>query len=473
MQTVANTSPFLGVFVNSIYPQVEGVDSVLDRLQDAGVTAIATSPYVATVEEDSRNGERFPDLHVDGHRRVLSRPLMGRRELFLNKRSTLRDFGDLFSDQPYSVASSSCDEIDFEIPAKLITEAQCRGMEAHLQVSPFLVPKPRKEDLPCYPDGSAPEGVRVAETGCPNSEAVRAYGLSLVKAALSQYNSIDGLFVDWTEYGVYALEDNFLSFSEHSSDRADRLGYDWEAIARDVGASWCQLHDMEDCDLDGMDFLFSNPSALVGALVRNHGWAEFLSFKADSIVTYYREIKQILDRLRRSRRIKLSARGWPPPWNLSSGMDYGQLASVCDSVTPKFFSFDYCALPTWYADTLLSWNPGLEESRTLDSLIKWMDLPDHCEPRQRSKYYIPGPDERHQADFECYQRRLVEVASQVSGSTRLVPYTHAYMPDRQWQEMVELVHESDVQGMWIQMYGYLSDEKLRILKDCRKTRLVC
>lgn len=462
----AGSSPFLGVFVNSIYPQVEGVNAVLDRLQDAGVNAISTSPYVAEFLNDQELGERFPDLHVDGHRRVLSRPVFGKRELRVRKYSTLQGAEDLFEGHPYRLGGNRQCDLDYEIPAKLIAEAQRRGMEAHLQVSPFLVPNLRSEDLPRYPDGSVPEGVRVSAAACPNSDAVQAYGLSLVKAAVRQYDSIDGLFVDWTEYGAYALEDNFMSFSEHSATRARSLGYDWDAISRDVGASWRRLHEISESDLWLWDRFSTNAYALVGTLTRNHGWAEFLSFKADSIVRYYQEIKDTLKASGRGRRIQLSARGWPPPWNLSSGMDYGQLAKVCDNITPKLFSFDYCALPAWYADTLLQWNPNLDESRVMDSLITWMDLPDQIKPRSRSKYYIPAPGEEHQASLDCYRRRLVELAAQSNGSSRLLPFAHAYMPDHQWRAMVELVRDSDAKGMWIQMYGYLSDEKFQILKEC-------
>lgn len=463
------TQPFIGIFLNPVYVQVEGLNAVFDRLQSAGATAITTCPYVAEFVEDGIPGDRFPDLHVDGYRRVLSRPIHGKREIRIRKHSTIRGTEELFAGQPYRPPNSTAGDLDPELPEKIIVEAQRRGMEAHLQLAPFLVPGLRDEDLPRYPDGSLPRGERVSPAGCPNSEAVREYGLTLIEAAVRQYASIDGLFVDWTEYGAYALEDNFMSFSLHSKSQAERWGYDWEAIRRDVGNAWGHLHALDHSALAKLDGLARSPSALLGALARKPGWAAFLDFKAHSIRSYYGEVRDRLNSLRPEHPIQLSARGWPPPWNVSSGMDYRRLSEVCDNLTPKLFSFDYCAMPAWYADTLLKWNPGLDESRVLDSLIEWMQLPDDRVARRRSDYYIPAPEEEHPAHLASYQQRIVELAAQTTGNARLRPFAHAYMPDAQWQAMVEMLRDSEAEGIWVQMYGYLSDEKLGILKTCLET----
>jgi hypothetical protein len=39
------------------------------------------------------------------------------------------------------------------------------------------------------------------------------------------------------------------------------------------------------------------------------------------------------------------------------------------------------------------------------------------------------------------------------------------MPDAMWREKVRMLCESAADGMWIQMYGYLSESKLQILRD--------
>jgi len=191
---------------------------------------------------------------------------------------------------------------------------------------------------------------------------------------------------------------------------------------------------------------------------------EFLRFKAMSVVSFYQRVRKLLDRLGFTD-VSLSARGWPPPWNRSSGMDYRALSEICDAVTPKLFTFAYSALPRWYGQTLLTWNPRLSEHEVLDALVEWMNLPDDIERRSFANYHIPAPGEPDPTKAEVYRSRLDEVVSQVGGRARCYPFAHAYMPEPQWKRMIAVIRDSRVDGMWVQMYGYLSDRKLEILRE--------
>ena len=115
--------------------------------------------------------------------------------------------------------------------------------------------------------------------------------------------------------------------------------------------------------------------------------------------------------------------------------------------------------------TLLAWNPDLAESVVLDALVEWMVLPDDFEQRSFAYYHIPAPSELHPAKVESYRNRLDEVAEQVRGKALCYPFAHAYLPEPQWKRMIALIRDSRVDGMWVQMYGYLSDRKLQILKE--------
>ena len=71
----------LGVTVMPEWIQSEGIDQVLDNLERAGVTAVATSPYVMA-ESDAENAGREPPIDAGaGKVRLLDRPLWGKREL--------------------------------------------------------------------------------------------------------------------------------------------------------------------------------------------------------------------------------------------------------------------------------------------------------------------------------------------------------------------------------------------------------
>jgi hypothetical protein len=146
-------------------------------------------------------------------------------------------------------------------------------------------------------------------------------------------------------------------------------------------------------------------------------------------------------------------------------MDYRVLADVCDAVTPKLFLFDYSALPRWYGQTLLKWNPNLAESEILDTLIEWMNLPDDFERRSFALYHIPPPTEPHPARLDVYRTRLDEVVAQVGDRAKCYPFAHAYLPEPQLKRMIAQIRDSRVDGMWVQMYGYLSDRKFQILGE--------
>lgn len=451
---------FLGIFVNPIYVQNEGLQQVFDNLEAVRAKAICTIPRVAHPAENTQ-GRRYPDLHIDGYERLVARPVWGKQEIYLESFLAYEPDFELYAGCPYRPdARPAPSGVNREIPQIMITEAHQRGMKAHMLIHPFVPPKIRVEDQPMYIDGSVPRPPQVTFNACLNSPAAQAYGLELVKDTVQHYPDLDGLFVDWTEYGAYRLEDHFTCFCPHCERKAKEQGFDWDIIRRDVGASWKWFHSLTSRELERSRRLACNPSEFLELLIHYPGWLQFLRFKTQSVVDIYRRIRQLLVKT-----IELSARGWPPPWNRSSGMDYRALTELCNAVTPKLFTFDYSALPRWYGQTLLAWNPHLSETEVLDSLVEWMNLPDDLERRSFANYHIPAPTEPHPARLEAYRARLDEVVDQVGGNAFCYPFAHAYLPEPQWKRMVALIRDSRVDGMWVQMYGYLSDPKLEILRD--------
>jgi hypothetical protein len=455
---------FLGIFVNPIYVQNEGLQQVFDNLESVGAKGICTIPRVAHPAEPGK-GRRFPPLHVDGYERVLGRPVWGKLEINLESYSAHEPNLSLYAHGLYQPTTGSVPaEVDTTIPGQMIAEAKRRGMQVHVLFHPFLPPGVRLEDQPRCVDGSIPMPPRVALNACLNAPAAQAYALALAEDIVHHYQDIDGLMPDWSEFGAYQFEDHFTCFCPHCEEAARINGYDWDLVKRDVSALWNWFHSLTSRELERSRRLARNPSELLELLAHYPGWLQFLRFKAHSVVDYYRRLRQSLDNLGFDK-ITLSARGWPPPWNRSSGMDYRGLAEVCDAVTPKLFTFDYSVLPRWYGQTLLGWNPERSESEILDALVEWMNLPDDLECRSFAHYHIPAPTEPHPARLEAYRARLDEVADQAGGHAYCYPFAHAYLPEAQWKRMVALIRDSRVDGMWVQMYGYLSDRKLEILRE--------
>ncbi len=455
---------FLGIFVNPTYIQEEGTQPVFDNIESTRSKAICFPPRVARPASAGK-GRRFPDLHMDGHERLVARPLWGRRELHLEYFPAHEPDLSLYEGCPYRPdARPAPPGVDREAPYAMIAEAKKRGMQVHIQIHPFIPPNIRPEDQPVYIDGSVPQPPQIVFNACLNNPASKAYGLALVEDTIRHYPDVDGLFTDWAEYGAYRLEDHFTCFCPHCERKAGSQGHDWDIIKHDVEALWSWLHALSSRELEHSLRLLHNPSELLELLTHYPGWLQFLRFKAQSVLGFYRQVRQLLDKLGYAG-VTLSARGWPPPWNRSSGMDYRALADVCGAVTPKLFTFDYSALPRWYGQTLLAWNPDLSESAILDALVEWLNLPDDFERRSFANYHIPAPTELHPAKIEVYRTRLDEVVDQVRGKANCHPIAHAYLPEPQWKRMVAMIRDSRVDGMWVQMYGYLSDRKLEILRE--------
>jgi len=454
---------FLGVFMNPICALYEGVEQVFDNLERAGVRGIVTHPTIARPAPNGKGG-RFPPLHEDGYNRVLGRALWDKRELFVQGYRAFEPNMALYEQTSYKPRGKAAPaDLDSALPAKILAEAKKRGMEAHIHASPYGVPGLRREDKAVRVDGALPEEPMVSAPACLNSPDATAYGLAVLEDTVTHYPDADGLFMDWVEWGAYRIEGYFTCFCEHCANKAKAQGIDWNAVTTDVRRLWDWLHALTPRELERSRRVARNASELVELLAAYPGWLTFLKFKADTVASFYRETRALLDRLGK-KDMQLSARGWPPPWNRASGMDYRQVSDVCDTVTPKLFTFDYCAMPRWWGQLLQKWNPDLSESGLLDAMVDWMDLPDDIERRSFAHYNIPAPGVPHPARLECYRTRLDEVAAQVEGRARLRPFAHAYLPEPQWKQMVALIRDSRCDGMWVQMYGYLSAAKLDVLR---------
>lgn len=448
----------LGVFLEPLHAQSEGVEPVFDVLESVGTTAVVITLHVSRPAAPG-TGVRMPPLHVDGHRRVYARPVWGKASVEVETFPAEDPDPVLYAASGYAPRRGAVPaNVDRSVPRRMIAAARRRGMTAFIQIKPFVPPGLRPADQPVYPDGTVPTPPRVAMIGSPCSPAIRGYGLALVRDTLRAFPETDGLFLDWAEYGAYRFEDLFTCLGTHSAARARSLAMDWDTLATQVLAIWQRLHRLRDEDLRPAAAAFSR------LIDEAPGWADFLRFKASVITTFYRDIRCAIDAVGRTD-VQLMARGWPPPWNRWSGMDYSALAEICAASAPKLFAFDYCAVPRWYGETLKRWNPGLSEGAILDALTAWLDLPDDFLERRFELYGIPAEGEPHPVGIPAYGRRVEAVLRAVGGRCAVQPFAHCHMPDATWREKVRMLSAAAVDGMWVQMYGYLSDSKLQILRE--------
>lgn len=449
---------FVGIFVNPMYAQSDGIDAVLDRCESMGATAIATTPNLVMPDE---NGHRIPELHVDGYARVLARPVFGKTEFNCRPLRAFEADPARYSDTPYrppGTGIAAPDDINRDLPLTLVKAARARGLAAYVQVTPFIPPGIRPEDQPQRIDGTRPQAPQVAMAGCLNAPRVRAYARALVSETLTQYEALDGFLIDWAEYGAYALEDLFTCFCPHC--KAAYPDADWDRITRDAERAFDALHRLGPAELQAM--ARSDEATRQRFFEDHQGLLDLADIKRRTVRAVYLEVRQELAATHPG--AHLVARGWAPPLNLASGLDFGALAGVADEFAPKLFTFDFNALPRWYAEVLQGWNRGADAHDLLTALLPLLDLPDGLARREMDDYRIPGPGEEHHAEVSALLRRVEQVREAGRGKALIRPFVHAYLNEPKWSELLQSLHGTATDGIWVQMYGYLSDEKAQALE---------
>ena len=231
----------LGITVLPEWIQSEGIGAVLDRLQEAGVGAVATSPYVMRPVPDGE-GSREPPIDAGAGRvRLLDRKLWGRRELWVETAPSFAADLSLYEGLAYQPAApTELTREEGRLVAGFIGEAKRRGMQVHLQVQSAIPPGyrvqfggPGGDDEPLLPDGSRLDQ-RVDRNGSLASPEVRAYACALLEDLSNAYPDIDAIRLDWPEYPPYSLDALFFDFSGHAMAVAGHLGLDGERMRRDA-----------------------------------------------------------------------------------------------------------------------------------------------------------------------------------------------------------------------------------------------
>ncbi len=471
----------LGIVITPAEVQCEGLEAVLDNVQRrAGADRVNTTLGVYEPVAAGQ-GRREPPLDVIGQARILDRPLWGRRELYL--RSYLPsppdpDVQALFAALPYPPPAVAPAGLRVDVPRQVIDAARARGLDVSIQISPYTLPSlpggqsaeqvqaaDAASGRPVRIDGSVADSV-LAGHGCLNNANVRQLGLARLRDALRRYPDVGAVHLDWAEYTSYFLEDCFTCFCDACRERAGALGHDWDRILRDCRALWDRLHHVDPADLRLAADPAAGPGLLLGWLAEAPGTLDLLRFKAETVAGAVAELRADMDALGLGR-VALGVRGFPPPWSLVTGLHPALVGRACQELGVKLFTFHWPMIVRWYAESLLRWNPGLAEPDVVAAVRGALDLPSRPdEHRVRvADYGMPRPDEPHLMTAEGLRRKLGQALALARGTgASVTAYLHSYRPASELAVVLRAARESGVAGCWIQRYGYLSDEKLDVVR---------
>jgi len=457
----------IGVTVLPEYAQSEGVEAVLDNLiSRAKVTAVATSPYAMELADEQTGGREPPIDAGAGAVRLLDRPLWGKRELWVRTAPSFVPNKELYDGLRYQPAEPT--ELTHRkggIVDQFIETAHERGLEIYFQVQSAIPPGyrvqfggPVDDDAPRLPDGRIPPR-RVANNASLASPHILDYQDALIRDLCQRFPTIDAIRFDWPEYPPYLLDSVFLDFSHHAQAAAKRLGFDFEAMRDDVGRLYEKLHGgLCDDDLTQWIEYLDKPSP---------GWLwstefphviEWLRFKATLVDELLRRFRETLIEASGGG-VRLAPSAFPPPWSYVSGMDFERASKHCDEIAVKLYGMHWAMMLRFYGDQLCETNPQLSSDLVAKALTRLLDIADDGGFSQLEEYKYPGPDEPHPVGSQA-QIRKIQTAQQLAGETPIHVLAHGYGPVDDFSKRIEVAMQASDHGVWVNRYGYLSDEKL-------------
>lgn len=322
---------------------------------------------------------------------------------------------------------------------------------------------PVEEDPPRLPDGRIPPR-RLARNGSLASPHIREYVHTLIRDLIQNYPDLDGLRVDWPEYPPYLLDSIFLDFSDPAREAARRLGFDFEEMRREVGQRYDTLHGglTDDHLLPWMEG-DRGWQGLLRRLGDFPGLADWIRFKAVLAAELLQGFRQVMNEAG-GHHMELLPNAFPPPWTLASGMDFRRVAPFSTAISVKLYTMHWPMMLRFYADRLLETNPGLSDSLLRRALVCWLDIADDEGLARLQDYHYPEPQEPHPVGSRA-QARKIRQAQLEAGPTPILALAHGYGPLDDFRHRLRVAHEASLHGLWVNRYGYLSDEKLEAIRE--------
>ena len=457
---MTNNKRFLGITVMSPYYQNEGIDQVVSNLiQRAGATAVATNTSVAALAPDGVGSFQPPD-DAGASVRLFDRPLWGKSALWMQSAPGHHANTNFYAASPYKPRpGDALTERDGPIIGDFVRASKAAGLKVYIQTGAAQPPALREEDTPRLPDSRLPQA-RMANTGSLASPAIRAYNRAWVRDIFATYPEIDGIRPDWPEYPCYKLDEAFQDFSPHVAQWAGEHGFDFERMQREVAAFYHYLHGR----LTNADLIdFASPDrgkfTLLTLLQRYPGVAEWLRCKAALSTDLLADWRAAITEFGGMEK-ELSANAFMTPLSTITGLDFYAAADYCASIAPKLYTMHWSLIIKFWGDVLMAANSGLDETLLVRSLVHLLDLDDGSGGTTIADYGYPAPDEPHPIPTAAQLRKLDQVVEVTRGRAQIYALVHGYGPLDDFRRRLQLVADSAVDGVWINRYGYLSDDKL-------------
>ena len=108
-------------------------------------------------------------------------------------------------------------------------------------------------------------------------------------------------------------------------------------------------------------------------------------------------------------------------------------------------------------------NSGLDEALVTRALAQLLDLGDDIDAEKLSDYGYPEPHEPHPIPDAPQLRKIAQVKAAAGAGMAVTPLVHGYGPTDDFARRLQLVADSEADGVWINRYGYLGDDKIEAI----------
>lgn len=456
----------VGVTVLPEFFQNEGVEAVLDNIvHRAGATSVATSPYVMEPADPNVGSREPPADGAAGKVRLLDRPLWGRRELWVRTAPSFTHDASLYAGLRYQPTEpDALTDRDGKTVGEAIRSAKSRGLRAHLQIQAAIPPGYRvqfggawEDDQPRLPDGTAVPG-RLDNNGSLASPHLLAYTGALLRDLARAYPEIDAIRLDWPEYPPYELDSFFTDFSDYACALTAELGFDPERMRLDV--QWLRGEGIALLAERGQEILAGDAGryALLRLLSRRPGIFEWLLAKSAIVTRFISHCAAVLHD-ESDGRIGLIPQVFPPPWSIVSGFDAAAVGRTgVQAIGVKLYTMHWPMMLRSYGETIRAREPDSAElGPLLAALLGTTDAEADQLPLDRIRY--PEPDEPHLAGPIAQAAKIRAVRAE-AGAVPVYAFAHGYGPLADVSERIEIAYTAASGRIWVNRYGYLSDDKL-------------
>jgi hypothetical protein len=193
------------------------------------------------------------------------------------------------------------------------------------------------------------------------------------------------------------------------------------------------------------------------------GVSDWLRFKADLSVEFVKSVRQTIDEVAGTDK-ELVAHAFPPPFNRVSGLDYRRVGEHCSAIGVKLYTMHWLMILRFYGDQILNANPKLSDGLLTQFLIRKLELGAVPGKTSLEDFRYPEPDESHGIGAETQIGKI----RQSEADARMIPVqilVHGYGPADDFRSRLETAWKATSCGIWINRYGYLADEKLRLIGE--------